>query len=406
MRLHAFFSVLLIFPIPLIAQNRDTTLKELYDSHRWFELRQEVTKPGVPLFFKAAVEAAFALPGAEKGLQAVEASDNSAKFEARELLMGAYFRKGQYKEAWSEGERMLHDQPNASDVANLMPTLEILKAYPDQTVTERRPKLTAITIEDGNVFVPLKINQKSANYILDNGFSVSAISESEVKRLGLRVVESATQVDTMNGTGVKVRIAVVRDLTLGGVRLKNVAFYVIADTQPPFDSLAKGRQGILGLPVLIALERFWWSPASRTFCVCGDGSSGIPGPPNLAFDGTSVFVQVFFRGTGLEFSLDTGAQDTEMYPGFLHAFPGLQREGTEETHKVTGVGGSSQIDSLRFRSLEFQVGGKAVVLQPAHVLLQSNNSTSSWFAGNLGMDLLNQGQTIAVDFQAMRLLLK
>ena len=400
------FSVLLIFPIPLIAQNRDTTLKELYDSHRWFELRQEVTKPGVPLFFKAAVEAAFALPGAEKGLQAVEASDNSAKFEARELLMGAYFRKGQYKEAWSEGERMLHDQPNASDVANLMPTLEILKAYPDQTVTERRPKLTAITIEDGNVFVPLKINQKSANYILDNGFSVSAISESEVKRLGLRVVESATQVDTMNGTGVKVRIAVVRDLTPGRGAAEECS--VLRDCRHPTSVRLVGERTTRhsGATGADCAGEILVSPASRTFCVCGDGSSGIPGPPNLAFDGTSVFVQVFFRGTGLEFSLDTGAQDTEMYPGFLHAFPGLQREGTEETHKVTGVGGSSQIDSLRFRSLEFQVGGKAVVLQPAHVLLQSNNSTSSWFAGNLGMDLLNQGQTIAVDFQAMRLLLK
>ena len=64
MRLHVFFSFLLVLPSALIAQNSGATLKQLYDSHRWFELRQEVAKPGAPLFFKAAVEAAFRSPAA------------------------------------------------------------------------------------------------------------------------------------------------------------------------------------------------------------------------------------------------------------------------------------------------------------------------------------------------------
>lgn len=58
------------------------------------------------------------------------ASDKSARYEARELLMGMYFRSGQYKVAWKEGKQMLADRPDAAGVANMMATLEILKTYP------------------------------------------------------------------------------------------------------------------------------------------------------------------------------------------------------------------------------------------------------------------------------------
>jgi len=52
------------------------------------------------------------------------------------------------------------------------------------------------------------------------------------------------------------------------------------------------------------------------------------------------------------------------------------------------------------------VGGRPVVLKPAHLLLHDNNSTSNRFAGNLGMDLLNQARVVEIDFQSMTLSLR
>jgi hypothetical protein len=54
----------------------------------------------------------------------------------------------------------------------------------------------------------------------------------------------------------------------------------------------------------------------------------------------------------------------------------------------------------------FQVGGRNVTLQPAHVLLKANNDTSEWFIGNLGMDILNQAHRVTLDFQSMTLMLE
>jgi len=46
--------------LPLVhSQDSTTNLRSLYDSHRWFELRDEVTRTAAPRFYEAAVAAAF-----------------------------------------------------------------------------------------------------------------------------------------------------------------------------------------------------------------------------------------------------------------------------------------------------------------------------------------------------------
>jgi len=162
-----------------------------------------------------------------------------------------------------------------------------------------------------------------------------------------------------------------------------------------------GRQGILGLPVILALRHFQWSPADRTFTVLPPQTEPRNLAPNLAFESTSIFTQIGFHGKALNFSLDTGAQRTELYPAFARDFPDVKASGTPEARKLIGVGGSAKIESVLVPALSFIVGGREVQLTPAHILLKDNNSNSNWFAGNLGMDLLNQAHTVEIDFDSM-----
>jgi len=52
----------------------------------------------------------------------------------------------------------------------------------------------------------------------------------------------------MSGAQVNIRIAVANDLEVAGVHLRNVAFYVLPNNEPPLNQLAPGRQGILACP--------------------------------------------------------------------------------------------------------------------------------------------------------------
>jgi predicted aspartyl protease len=394
-----------------LAQPPNPQLKPLYDAHRWFELRNAVAHPGAPVFYEIAVESAFNQPLAERDLNALISlkPDPATMNEARELLIASYYRAARYKEAFSQAKAILSKKPDAEDIRNILPTLKVLSSFQEQTVVPGDPAKANATIpiefQDQNLVLPVTVNGVQAHYIFDNGFSLSALSESESIRLGLKIRDVKTSIDTMTGAQVSVRIAVAKDLEVAGVHLRNVAFYVLPKNEPPLNQLAPGRQGILGLPVIFALRHFQWSPADRTFTVLPQEIKTRNPAPNLAFESTSIFTDIGFHGKALNFSLDTGAQRTELYPAFARDFPEIKASGTPEARKLTGVGGSARIESVLVPALNFIVGGREVHLKPAHILLKDNNSNSNWFAGNLGMDLLNQATSIEIDFDSMTLIL-
>ena len=364
------------------AQDTAVELKSLYNEHHWFQLRDEVARRGGGNFYRAAVEVAFGHNSkAETDLKAILSSGNSEEvaLEARELLIGLYFRLGRYKEAFTQGKLMLAQKPDTADIGNMLPTLEVLSTFPDQSIFSRKPSSVPIDIEDENLVLPVRINGVEAHYIFDNGFSISGMSELEAKRLNLTVHDVKTKIDTMSGAQVTVHIAVAENLEIGNFHMRNVAFYVLPTAQPPFNQLAEGRQGILGLPVVIALNHFQWSSKEHTFSILPTSAKPSKHSSNLAFDGTTIFERAGYAGTPLDFSLDMGAQNTVLYPSFARSHPNLQTSGSSEAHKVTGVGGSADLPSVLVPSLTFLVGGREVLLKPAHILLKSNNSTSSWF---------------------------
>ena len=262
------------------AQPPDADLKALYDSHRWFALRETVAKGGTAAapFYKAAVETAFHQDERAKiDLEQYIASHPALDMlvEARELLVGMEFRSAHYQDALLQARQILAVKPDAKDVANLVPTLNVLAPFVRQTVVSREASTVKFELRDQNLVLPVVIDGSTVNYILDNGFSLSGMSESEAKRLKLSVQTVSTEIDTMSGAPVKIRIAVVHDLVVGRVHLENVAFYVLPDDQPPFNQRAPGHRGILGLPVVLALGHFAWQPASGTFQIFSSASEGL-----------------------------------------------------------------------------------------------------------------------------------
>jgi hypothetical protein len=187
--------------------------------------------------------------------------------------------------------------------------------------------------------------------------------------------------------------------------LANVAFLVYPDQQPPFDELPAGERGILGIPVILALEKIRWT-SDATFTAGWPTRAGGMEHANLCFENAFPVVQISFRHSVLDFTVDTGAQNTDLYQAFASTFSDLVKSGKRESHKLTGVGGSANVDSVILPLVTLRIGGHDVLLRPAHVLLQKSSGTSGMFEGNLGMDLLNQAHTITLNFQSMTLTLE
>jgi len=393
----------LVASLCLGAPNDDATLKSPYEGHRCFELRDSVQKGGASSFYEGAVACAFNdLRRCQKRLQTIlHSTPQSAEaVEAHRILTSVYFTHGEYKKALAQVDALLALRPGDADALSDRSVIAVLADTPDQQIMGRH---TRVKLEDGGL--PFTINGVHATYWFDTGADLSVLTESEAKRFGLQIHTASVRVGDVTGTKVNTRIAVADKLSIGSIQVKHVAFLVYPD-QPPFTDLSPGSRGLIGIPVLLAFQTFAWG-ADKSFEIGPESSSkGVP-PAGLCFDGKHPAVQVAYDNRTLAFTLDTGATNTDLYPGFASAFPELIRSAIKtDSYKTEGVGGAKYMEAATLESLKFSIGGFPVTLKSAAVLLQPTNDASKFFAGNLGIDLLQQAQKTTFDFKTMTLTLQ
>ena len=372
----------------------------------WFQFQEELTQSDHSLLCRGAMDFGFdhrtqAARELKEIIRKAPHSENA--LEAHQMLVSLYFRHGQYRAAIAQAEQGLRARPEAEDLKGIRSMLGLLAQYPDLRIVRRTGSAVQGEIHDGNLFAPLTIDGISGSYILDTGANVSLISESEAKRLGLAVHETATKMSDISGTPSGMRLAEAHDLWVGGIHLKNVAFAVFPDRNEPFVDLPEGRKGILGIPVLLAMGSICLEKNNRIILsnsqMTADGQS-LP----LAFDGQNPLVRIEFRATPLTFTLDTGADRTYLYKPFADAFPSLIQTGRRRQEKVTGVSGRSFQESVDVPSVRFSLAkGVEVELAPATVILSPTSAQSKWTAGNFGFDLLDKARPFTIDFRTMEL---
>jgi predicted aspartyl protease len=396
--------LLLTLPVCFAADQQGENLKSLYDAHRWFELRDAVAKGGAPAFYQGVVACALNdLRGCEKKLQPVFESEphSDQAIEAHRTLASAYLTHGDYKRTLAQVDALLGVRPDDSDASGDRTLLAELARFPDQKITLRH---STVELQDGGL--PFSIHGVQATYWFDTGAELSVMSESEAKRFGLSVRNVEAKVGDVNGTKADTRVAIADELSIGSVRLKHVAFLVLSDNQPPFNEQSPGSRGLIGIPVLLALERFAWS-ADKKFEIEPDAENRSVSHSDLCFDGNHPVAKVRYDDHDLAFILDTGATNTDLYPPFAAAFPELIRSAVKtDSYKMEGVGGARYMEAANLKSLRFTISGFPATLNSTGVLLKPTTDSSKFFAGNLGIDLLQQAHKTTFDFKAMTLTLQ
>ena len=388
----------------LRAQELDK-LKEAYSRNHVFELRNAVHRSSVPEFYKAAVEAsANQVELAVNHLRSIIAASphSSDADDAHDLLTNLFFRNGLYRDGMKEIESTLKERPEAADAKNMLPLATALGAMPQMMVVSR--KASKLDTEPGSTFLPLKLNGKDARFFFDTGASISVLTESEVKELGLAAqTVNSTMGDSSGKDVTGFRVALVDNVVIGALHLRNVPFLVLSDDGGPWNSLPLNRRGIIGLPILLAMRTLRWTPT-------GLFEFGFPSQVlhvatcNMLFHNSNPVIDVRVEGKHLDFTLDTGAIDTDLNPPFAKALPALMKTGTPEKRTIEGVGGITEGDSILLPSVSFQIGAHLVVLSPTHVFTEHGNGT--WAAGNMGMDMLKQSSAFTLDFESMTLQLE
>jgi hypothetical protein len=402
---HVLGFVVLILSLNVCVVARQSRPGRQSEAHQMFLLRDKVRRhPRSPDFYSAEVACAFndTATCQERFGKVIASAPNSGEAkQVHHMLAYALLREGRYLRSLTEIDRLLAIDPNDSDANDTRPFFEALGHFPDQAIRENGTEKATVLMDGGKL--PLLINGRKASYFFDTGANLSTLSESEAIRLGMEIkeVRSGGASADINGNRVSFRVTLANSLALGGVVLNNVAFLVSSNDQQPFASMEPGQRGLIGLPVLRAFGSMKWNREGQ---VEVDRS---PRPANLAaanlcFEDLSLIAEASFEQHKLPFVLDTGAETTDLWPKFAEVARDLiRRFGNREFHTVTGMGGSQQFDSTSIPQVTLRLGGKCVILQPAHVLRTQQKAENRWFYGNLGIDLLGQAQDVTIDFRTM-----
>jgi clan AA aspartic protease (TIGR02281 family) len=314
-------------------------------------------------------------------------------------------RTGHYQEAVSETEIKWGAKPEKADSSSEHAWVASLHHLPDQEVTYRQASVVRYKVKKNKLFVPLSINGKSVEFFVDTGANLSFLSESEAKRLGLVVQQSNAKVYGAAGAQAAFRTAVAQELTVGDMRLRNVAFMVLRDDEAVFPELEPGERGAIGLPVILALGTVRWN-ASGDFRVGFLPESGRK-EQNLCFDGANPVTRFEFEQRQLDALFDTGDEVSEMGPAFAKQFAVfVNQHGKKSTKRAEGFGGSTELNEVLLPELRCKVGGLQVALHPAHVLLDQTGGVSHSYFASVGLDLLRQARQVTIDFKGLRLTLE
>jgi hypothetical protein len=380
-----FAAIVIVAALPTLGES--PSLKTLYDQHRWFDLRDAIHGKSAPPLYQGAVASAFNDPKpAEKYLnEAIQSEPHSENAQdAHKILAKLYGRAGMYTGAVRQLDAVLANAPESADVRGTRAVFAAWSKHPDQSIASAKSSTFRADVEKDGVKLPVRIHGKTVRWLMDTGFDFSGISESEAKSLGVAVDESQSTMGDSAGGTASIRTAVVDDLAIGDAHLRHVAFLVLPDDREPMAGWPQGERGIIGLPVLLALQSLRWQ-SDGTFEIGSAAPKSVA--PNLCLDGFGAVLRVTYGREPLDFSVDTGDQaGTQLWPRFAHDFPALLREhGTKSSQSVEQVGGANQRETVSLPEIVLRVGGMDVTLRPAHVYAKPVGD--DFHHGLLGMDV-------------------
>jgi predicted aspartyl protease len=318
-------------------------------------------------------------------------------------------RQGRFKLAAEACDKAMALAPgtDGTDNRQMSELVHALSEVPTMTLTGAPRGVLAVQRDRAHLArSKVLVNALEQEAVLDTGASFSTITESNAKRLGLRILDKKAHIHSFSVGEYLVSLAVADRLDFGGGTLHNVVFLVVPDADLSFAGGAYQIPMILGLPVFMAYGRVEFASGGATERLkLGSDAGTTRIPPNFILDAVQPLALASVEGIDkpLRMFLDTGAQKTHLTSLAIQAVPELANEASRSGVTIGGAGGSFvDADAQSIPTLTFVVGGERVELKDVQVLSRSEKVIQ----GSIGQDVMGRGQGFILDFDRMVFLLK
>jgi len=108
----------------------------------------------------------------------------------------------------------------------------------------------------------------------------------------------------------------------------------------------------------------------------------------------------------LAVELDTGSDQSFVWPKYVKDFPELLPDVWEGTTRWNGITGGMEVRAATLPEFCFSGGGFEIVYEKASALLQTTIPSSTFLYGLFGKDQIDKAHEVSLDLRAMQLTLR
>jgi predicted aspartyl protease len=332
------------------------------------------------------------------------AADKEIRAAACLALADVYLRRSRFADTHAalQCAQDVSGKPLTGEALQALATTAILAG--EQPMRLARPaagRLDAKRDAAGLVRVPVEINGKAQDAVIDTDSSFSVLSESAAARLGVRVLEKGATILTSTRPDLPMHLGVADTLKFGEAVFSNVVFAVLPDAALRFAHGYK-MDPVVGLPVFVALDRIELAREDGHESLYYGARPGAAAATeaNLILSSLDPFALVKAGKTGalLRLAIDSAASDTTLNATALKDFPALG-EGASHgwAHWEGGGGAVTDYGALTLYELPLSVAGRTMVLKRIQILSAEERDRH----GMIGQDLLRKAKRWVLDFTAM-----
>lgn len=285
-------------------------------------------------------------------------------------------------------------------LSELLAYYEAVREYPAPVLEKPAEEIKiALTEKSYLLGIPVVVNGKTYDFILDTGASFTMISQDLANDMGVKIIGDPVFVGGGESTGGYGQRAFIENMNVGPVSFKNVIAFV---SENPTDDDPLKVDAVLGMDFIERGGELQIDLAAMTLTIPAQPTVMPASGRNIILERNIPVVETTAaNGNRYTFILDTGASGANLSDLWFAKNAEVAAALPVETQNVWGHGGAVQLEIVKIPEYKLTIGTASAEFKDLPATVPANGTVSSSRDGRLGMGLLKQFSKVIFNFEDM-----
>ena len=285
-------------------------------------------------------------------------------------------------------------------LSELLAYYEAVREYPAPVLEKPAEEIKiALTEKSYLLGIPVVVNGKTYDFILDTGASFTMISQDLANDMGVKIIGDPVFVGGGESTGGYGQRAFIENMNVGPVSFKNVIAFV---SENPTDDDPLKVDAVLGMDFIERGGELQIDLAAMTLTIPAQPTVMPASGRNIILKRNIPVVETTAaNGNRYTFILDTGASGANLSDLWFAKNAEVAAALPVETQNVWGHGGAVQLEIVKIPEYKLTIGTASAEFKDLPATVPANGTVSSSRDGRLGMGLLKQFSKVIFNFEDM-----